>query len=129
MAIVTRTLRDTAVNAPGAGGTVTIKVDIEDDAAANTAILDASGLDGHANGAKLHIARIWWALTQGSADDDTGHVEIQEVSSGTFKVDRFEVTSAYEKDGIFKEPASILFKNLINISSLILLLEWASWRV
>jgi len=82
MAIVTRTLRDTAVNAPGAGGTVTIKVDIEDDAAAN-AILDASALDGHANGAKLHIARLWWALTQGSADDDTGHVEIQEVSSGT----------------------------------------------
>ena len=83
MAIVARVLRDTVVNAPGAGGTVTLKVDIEDDAAANTAILDGSTLDGHANGAKLHIARIWWALTQGSADDDTGHVEIQEVSSGT----------------------------------------------
>ena len=83
MAIVARVLRDTVVNAPGAGGTVTLKVDIEDDAAANGAILDGSTLDGHANGAKLHIARIWWALTQGSADDDTGHVEIQEVSSGT----------------------------------------------
>ena len=83
MAIVARVLRDTVVNAPGAGGTVTLKVDIEDDAALNTAILDGSTLDGHANGAKLHIARIWWALTQGSADDDTGHVEIQEVSSGT----------------------------------------------
>ena len=83
MAIVARILRDTVVNAPGAGGIVTIKVDIEDDAAANGAILDASGLDGHANGAKLDISRLWWALTQGSADDDTGHVEIQEVSSGT----------------------------------------------
>ena len=60
MAIVTRTLRDTVVNAPGAGGTVTIKVDIEDDTTADNAILDASALDGHANGAKLHINRIWW---------------------------------------------------------------------
>ena len=83
MAIVARVLRDTVVNAPGAGGTVTLKLDIEDDDAANTAILDASTLDGHADGAKLHISRLWWALTQGSADDDTGHIEIQEVSSGT----------------------------------------------
>ena len=83
MAFTTRTLRDTAVNAAGAGGTVTVKVDIEDDTTANNAILDAGALAGHANGAKLHISRIWWALTQGSADDDTGHVEIQEVSSGT----------------------------------------------
>ena len=83
MAIVARILRDTVVNAAGAGGTVTLKVDIEDDAAANGAILDGSALDGHANGAKLHISRIWWGLTQGSADDDTGHVELQEVSSGT----------------------------------------------
>ena len=83
MAIVARILRDTVVNAAGAGGTVTVKVDIEDDAAANGAILDASGLDGHANGAKLDISRLWWALTQGSADDDTGHVEIQEVAAST----------------------------------------------
>ena len=83
MAFATRTLRDTVVNAAGAGGTVTILVNIEDDTTANNAILDASALDGHANGAKLHINRIWWGLTQGSADDDTGHVEIQEVSSGT----------------------------------------------
>ena len=83
MAFTTRTLRDTVVNAAGAGGTVTVKVDIEDDTGANNAILDASALDGHANGAKLHISRIWWGLTQGSADDDTGHVELQEVSSGT----------------------------------------------
>ena len=83
MAFATRTLRDTVVTAAGQGGTVTILVNIEDDTTADNAILDASALDGHANGAKLHINRIWWALTQGSADDDTGHVEIQEVSSGT----------------------------------------------
>jgi len=83
MTLVTRTLRDTVVNAAGAGGTVTVKVDIEDDTGANGAILDASALDGHANGAKLHISRLWWALVQGTADDDTGHIEIQEVSSGT----------------------------------------------
>ena len=83
MTLVTRTLRDTVVNAAGVGGTVTVKVDIEDDTGANGAILDASALDGHANGAKLHISRLWWALVQGTADDDTGHIELQEVSSGT----------------------------------------------
>ena len=83
MAFATRTLRDTTVGTTGNGGIVTILVNIEDDTTANNAILDASALAGHANGAKLHISRIWWALTQGSADDDTGHVELQEVSSGT----------------------------------------------
>ena len=78
MSFATRTIRDTAVNAAGAGGTVTILVNIEDDTTANNAILDASALDGHANGAKLDISRIWWGLTQGSADDDTGHIDIQE---------------------------------------------------
>ena len=81
MAFATRTLRDTVVTAAGQGGTVTILVNIEDDTTANNAILDASALDGHANGAKLHINRIWWALTQGSADDDTGHIDIQEKGS------------------------------------------------
>jgi len=83
MAFTTRTLRDTVVGTAGDGGTVTVKVDIEDDTTANNAILDASALSGHANGAKLHIKRLWWALTQGTADDDTGHIELQEVSSGT----------------------------------------------
>ena len=83
MAFATRTLRDTVVNAAGAGGTVTVKVDIEDDTTANNAILDASALSGHANGAKLHISRLWWALVQGTNNDDTGHIELQEVSSGT----------------------------------------------
>ena len=83
MSFATRTLRDTVVTAAGQGGTVTILVNIEDDTTANNAILDASALDGHANGAKLHINRIWWALTQGSADDDTGHIDIQEKGSSS----------------------------------------------
>mgnify|MGYP001160994272 FL=1 len=77
MSFTTRTLRDTVVNAAGAGGTVTVLVNISDDTTANNAILDASGLDGHANGAKLHIKKIWWQLVQGTADDNTGHVDIQ----------------------------------------------------
>ena len=77
MAISTRTLKDTIVNAAGAAGKVTILVNMDDNTTENSAILDASGLDGHANGAKLDILRIWWQLVQGTADDDTGHVEIQ----------------------------------------------------
>ena len=83
MTLVSRTLRDTVVATAGDGGLVTVKVDIEDDAAANGSILNASDLSGHANGAKLHIKRLWWALVQGTANDDTGHIELQEVSSGT----------------------------------------------
>ena len=77
MAISTRTLKDTIVNAAGAAGKVTVLVNMDDNTTENSAILDASGLDGHANGAKLDILRIWWQLVQGTADDDTGHVEIQ----------------------------------------------------
>ena len=77
MSYTTRTLRDTVVNAAGAGGTVTVLVNIQDDTTANNAILDASALDGHANGAKLDIKKIWWQLVQGTADDNTGHVDIQ----------------------------------------------------
>ena len=79
MAIATRTLRDTAI-ATGegtAGGKVTILVNMDDNTTANSNILDASGLAGHANGAKLDITRIWWSLVQGTADDNTGHVQIQ----------------------------------------------------
>ena len=57
---------------------VTVLVNMDDNTTENSAILDANdGLDGHANGAKLDILRIWWQLVQGTADDDTGHVEIQ----------------------------------------------------
>jgi hypothetical protein len=78
MAFTTRTLRDTVVGSAGDGGTVTILVNIADDTTTTNAILDASALDGHANGAKLHIKRVWWGLVEGTVDDNTGHVKIIE---------------------------------------------------
>ena len=78
MAFATRTIRDTVVDQAGAGGTVTILVNISDDTTTTNAILDASALDGHADGAKLHIKRLWWGLTQGTAAAATGHVQIIE---------------------------------------------------
>ena len=79
MAIATRTLKDTVVETGGgaSGGKVTVLVNMDDNTTANSNILDASGLSGHANGAKLDITRIWWQLVQGTADDNTGHVQIQ----------------------------------------------------
>ena len=78
MAIATRTLKDTVVETGGgaSGGKVTILVNMDDNTTANSNILDASGLSGHANGAKLDITRIWWGLVQGTADDNTGWVSL-----------------------------------------------------
>jgi len=108
MAFATRTIRDTAVNAAGAGGTVTILVNISDDTTANNAILDASALDGHANGAKLDISRIWWALVQGTADDNTGHVDIQEKGASSDVVQiRLAGTGHYDGSaGLIKSAAT-----------------------
>ena len=108
MAFATRTLRDTAVNAAGAGGTVTILVNIADDTTANNAILDASALAGHANGAKLDISRIWWALVQGTANDDTGHIDIQEKGASSDVVQiRLAGTGHYDGTaGLIKSAAT-----------------------
>ena len=97
MAFATRTLRDTVVNAAGAGGTVTILVNIDDDTTATNAILDASALSGHANGAKLHISRLWWGLVQGTADDDTGHVAI--IEQGDSDVTLIDLAGSGHYDG------------------------------
>ena len=79
MAIATRTLKDTAIatGSGAAGGKVTVLVNMNDNTTADSNILDASGLAGHANGAMLDITRIWWALVQGTADDNTGWAQIQ----------------------------------------------------
>ena len=79
MAIATRTLKDTtiATGSGAAGGKVTVLVTMEDNTTANSNVLDASGLTGHANVAKLDITRIWWGLVQGTADDNTGYVQLQ----------------------------------------------------
>ena len=108
MSFTTRTLRDTVVNAAGAGGTVTVLVNIQDDTTANNAILDASALDGHANGAKLDIKKIWWQLVQGTADDNTGHVDIQfKVASSDTVAIRLAGTGHYDGTaGLIKSNAT-----------------------
>ena len=108
MSFTTRTLRDTVVNAAGAGGTVTVLVNIQDDTTANNAILDVSALDGHANGAKLDIKKIWWQLVQGTADDNTGHVDIQFKGASSDKVAiRLAGTGHYDGTaGLIKSSAT-----------------------
>ena len=76
MSFVTTTLRDTVVNAPKAGGMVTVKATFESDTATNL-ILDGSGLDGFANGAKVDLLRAWWSFTQGTAAGNTGDCIIE----------------------------------------------------
>ena len=76
MSFVTTTLRDTVVNAPKAGGMVTVKADFEDDTATNL-ILDGCGLDGFANGAKLDLLRAWWSFTKVMQMTDTGRLYIE----------------------------------------------------
>lgn len=88
MAVATRTLRDTVVNASGAGGIVTVLVNWDDESSSNNNILDASALDGHANGAKLNIKRLWWAVNQGPTDDDKNwfFLEFKGASSDTLAI-------------------------------------------
>ena len=85
MAIATRTLKDTKLESgSGAqGGKVTVIANMNDNTTADSVILDASWLSGHANGAKLDITRIWWGLVQGTADDNTGWASIEFVGSST----------------------------------------------
>ena len=83
MAIATRTLKDTkiATGSGAAGGKVTVLVNMNDNTTADSVVLDARGLAGHANGAKLDITRVWWALVQGTADDNTGWASIEFVGA------------------------------------------------
>jgi hypothetical protein len=88
MAVATRTLKDTVVNAEGAGGKVTVLITFDDETSANENVLDASGLNGHANGAKLDILRLWWGITAGVADDDKNwaFLEFKGASSDTLAI-------------------------------------------
>ena len=83
MAIATRTLKDTKLESgSGAqGGKVTVIANMNDNTTADSLILDASALSGHANGAFLDITRIWWGLVQGTADDNTGWASIEFVGA------------------------------------------------
>ena len=64
MAFATRTLIDTGKASTGYGKVV-ILLDLSDHNASATA-LDADGLAGFANGAKLNIRRMRWGLTSGA---------------------------------------------------------------
>ena len=83
MAIATRTLKDTKLESgSGAqGGKVTVIANMNDNTTADSVILDASALSGHANGAMLDITRIWGGLVQGTADDNTGWASIEFVGA------------------------------------------------
>ena len=113
MAIATRTLRDTVVEASGgaSGGKVTVLVNMDDNTTENSNILDASGLSGHANGAKLDITRIWWQLVQGTADDNTGHVQIQ------FKGASSDTTAIQLKTGHYDGTAGKITNNAVNTTA------------
>jgi hypothetical protein len=91
MAIATRTLKDTQLEASSGaqGGKVTVIANMNDNTTADSVILDASALSGHANGAMLDITRIWWGLVQGTADDNTGWASIEFVgaSADTLAID------------------------------------------
>ena len=99
MAFATRTLRDTSMGsvAGAVGGIVTVLVNIDDDTTATNAIVDASGLSGHANGAKLHIKRLWWGLVQGTNNYDTGHAAI--VEQGDSDVTLIDLAGSGHYDG------------------------------
>ena len=84
-------------SAGASGGIVTILVNISDDTTTTNAILDASALDGHANGAKLHIKRLWWGLVQGTANDATGHVQI--IEQGDSDVTLIDLAGSGHYDG------------------------------
>ena len=82
MSFVTTTLRDTIVNAPAAGGIVTVKTIFDNDTADNLILnADDPALSGFANGCKLDLSRAWWALTQGTAAANTGDLIIKFIGS------------------------------------------------
>ena len=83
MAVATRTLKDTIVNQAAAGGKVTVLINWDDSGTSNNNVLDASGLDGHANGAMLDITRLWWQITGGLADDDKNWCFLEFVGSSS----------------------------------------------
>ena len=88
MAVATRTLKDTVVGEGAYGGKVTVLINWDDSTASNTNVLDASGLNGHANGAMLDITRLWWGITNGVANDDKNwaFLEFKGASSDTLAI-------------------------------------------
>ena len=90
MAIATRKIKDTKLETGSGtkGGKVSVLITFDDSTASNTNVLDASGLAGHANGAKLDITKIWWGINAGVADDDKNwaFLEFKGSSSDTLAI-------------------------------------------
>ena len=80
MSFVTTTVKDTVVSDGANGGLVTVKAIFDNDTADNL-ILNGDALSGFANGAKLHLTRAWWALTQGTAAANTGDLIVKFIGS------------------------------------------------
>ena len=100
MAFATRTLIDTGKTTGGAGKVV-ILLDLDDHNASATA-LDADGLNGFANGAKLNIRKIRWSLISGDiSEDGSGSVliEFKGASSDTSAI-RLAGSGYYDGPGI-----------------------------
>ena len=98
MSFVTTTLRDTVVNAPKAGGMVTVKATFASDTATNL-ILDGSGLDGFANGAKLDLLRAWWSFSTGNYDTDNSNDCIIEFKGSSNDVVALHLSGTGHYDG------------------------------
>ena len=84
MAFATRTLIDTGKASTGSGKVV-ILLDLSNHDGNGTA-LDADGLNGFANGAKLNIRRMRWALVSGDVSEDgsgSALIEFKGASSDT----------------------------------------------
>ena len=98
MSFVTTTLRDTVVNAPKAGGMVTVKATFASDTATNL-ILDGDGLDGFANGAKLDLLRAWWSFSTGNYDTDNSNDCIIEFKGASTDVVALHLSGTGHYDG------------------------------
>ena len=98
MSFVTTTLRDTVVNAPKAGGMVTVKATFSSDTATNL-ILDGDGLDGFANGAKLDLLRAWWSFSTGNYDTDNSNDCIIEFKGSSNDVVALHLSGTGHYDG------------------------------
>ena len=98
MSFVTTTLRDTVVNAPAAGGIVTVKATFASDTATNL-ILDAHSLDGFVNGCKLDLLRAWWSFSVGNHDTDNSNDCIIEFKSTGTDVVALHLSGTGHYDG------------------------------
>ena len=98
MSFVTTTLRDTVVNAPKAGGMVTVKATFASDTATNL-ILNGDGLDGFANGAKLDLLRAWWSFSTGNYDTDNSNDCIIEFKGSSNDVVALHLSGTGHYDG------------------------------